>query len=255
MDLQDFANIYLTSRHKKDYREAKPYPHIVLDDFLRTEVIDEIEIPKPDSRWYMYDSAFEKKYATDRFEVMPNTVCKLLMLMNSQPFVNWLEELTGIQGLIGDHTLRGGGIHSIPSGGFLRPHKDFNIHPKLGIYRRVNVILYLNRNWHREWGGGLELWSSDMKLLEKVIEPVVNRMVIFDTAGDHYHGHSEPLACPETRRRISIALYFYTAKPAPGQEDISAHSTKFQLRPGDPKTPEILELIEKRNAGRLASNI
>lgn len=254
MDIFNYINCPVEDAHIEEYKNGVPFKHIVIDDFLKHEILDVLETPVPNEHWYKYENSLEKKFATDKANVIPPNLYKMLMIFNSSPFITWLEELTGIQGLIPDPHLRGGGIHCIKRGGLLKPHQDFNIHERLGLYRRLNMILYLNSGWKKEWGGQLELWDSSMQILVQSILPTYNRCVIFDTAGKNYHGHSNPLQCPPDKMRISLALYYYTSKPGPEQET-APHSTKFQLRPGDPKTPEILELIERRNRSRLASNV
>ena len=78
-----------------------------------------------------------------------------------------LEELTGIKNLIADKTLYGGGLHQVERGGKLDIHADFNIHKKFKWHRRVNLILYLNKNWKPEYNGYLELWDKDMKIIKE----------------------------------------------------------------------------------------
>lgn len=137
------------------------------------------------------------------------TATKLAVQEASGPaFLEWLEEVTGEKSLIPDPYLMGGGMHSIRTGGFLKIHADFNWHPKLHLYRRLNVLLYLNE-WHSAWGGHLELWKQDA--CAKKVAPERNTMVVFTTDDASFHGHPEPLACPDYITRDSIALYYYSA--------------------------------------------
>ena len=153
--------------------------------------------------------------------------------MNSPGFVSWLEDLTGIAGLQPDHSLAGGGIHQIRRGGFLKVHTDFNWHAGLQLHRRVNVLLYLNEDWQAEWGGALELWKPDMSACGALILPLLNRLVIFSTTDESYHGHPDPLACPEGVSRNSIALYYYAAEPAPARAFGQSQMTNYRPRPGE----------------------
>lgn len=255
MKLHDFITCPADRHHIEEYKQAQPFPHIIIDDFLTSDVLNRLVIPDVTPNWYKYDNEFEKKRATDKMSVMGTSVSALMMFFNSQIFVDWIEKLTGINGIIVDPHFRGGGIHAIEPQGMLSVHKDFNIHEKLQVFRRINMIIYLNKNWSTFWGGELELWNKEMTAKIKSIDPIWNRAVIFDTSGDNYHGHPNPLKCPEDRKRVSLAWYAYTSKPAPGQEMVKPHSTKFQLRPFDEKTPETLKLLELRNRGRLASNV
>jgi hypothetical protein len=105
-------------------------------------------------------------------------------------------------------------------------HRDFRAHSKTGLNHRVNVLLYLNRVWPLEYGGGLELWPPDMRAVAKVIQPVANTLVIFETHDQTLHGFPDPVACPEGDARLSLACYFYTsavrAQPVPLRRPIWA---------------------------------
>ena len=151
-------------------------------------------------------------------------------MLNSSYFLTFLERLTGVDGLIADAHLRGGGLHEIRRGGKLDVHADFNYHKRIKLYRRLNLLLYLNQGWDEDWGGHLELWSRDMTRCVQRIAPVFNRAVIFDTSSHSYHGHPEPLECPETTSRKSMALYYYTVD-CPDDSDEAPHTTVFQHVP------------------------
>jgi hypothetical protein len=116
-------------------------------------------------------------------------------------------------------------------GGNLEVHVDFNRHNKLKLDRRINVLIYLNKNWKEEYGGHFELWNRDMSAAGQKILPLFNRCAIFSTTSYSYHGHPTPLACPPDRTRKSMATYYYT-NGRPEEEDTGDHTTLFQTRPG-----------------------
>ena len=195
------------------YGSASPFPHVVLDDFLPEQALDAVlaEFPRPgEADWFAFDSPLERKLATKEDTPMGPATRNLLGELNSAAFIDFLERLTGIDGLVPDPHLVGGGLHQIERGGHLKVHADFNLHPRTGLERRLNVLLYLNRGWKEEYGGALELWSRDMQSCEARILPLFNRCVVFSTTSTSYHGHPEPLACPEGETRKSIALYYYS---------------------------------------------
>lgn len=236
---------------------TSPFPYWVSDNALQTEMAHGIfyELTKlePTDKWYKYDNVFERKYANDKLEEMPIKTKTFLEICNSKDFVSSIERLTGIENLVTDHTYRGGGIHLIGYDGKLDLHKDFSKHPSLGLIRRLNVLIYFNKNWEPSWGGELELWSKDMSKCEVKIEPIFNRMVIFETP-DAPHGHPNPWKAPNSIYRKSLALYYYKA---PTIEDLQKEhlSTQFLKKPDEQTTPEIEALREKRNKGRLSSNV
>ena len=142
--------------------------------------------------------------------------------------MKFLEGLTGIEGLIPDPYFVGGGFHETKNGGHLSIHADFNYHKVLKLERRINVLIYLNKDWQEEFGGQLELWNSNMSEKVKTVSPVFNRAVVFNTTGESFHGQPEPIQHPEGISRRSIALYYYTAT---WSDELRSRTTQFKARP------------------------
>jgi Rps23 Pro-64 3,4-dihydroxylase Tpa1-like proline 4-hydroxylase len=220
----------LAAAKRARYAGASPFPHIVFDDFLPESVVDDVvaEFPSPEGEtWLRFESENERKLASRQDTQLGEVTRQLMAEFNSAAFVDFLAELTGISGLVADPHFEGGGLHQIVPGGHLAVHVDFNQHPVTRLDRRLNVLLYLNRDWEPEWGGALELWSRDMRRCEQRIEPLFNRLVVFSTTETSFHGHPTPLACPEDRTRRSLALYYYSrGRPEEGSSAQStAHNT------------------------------
>ena len=116
----------------------------------------------------------------------------------------------------------------IPRGGKLGVHIDFSRALfDNSKYRRLNVLLYLNENWQREWEGALELWNkrpADGGQCVKRVYPTFNKIVIFGTSKNSWHGHPTPLNCPEGEYRKSLATYYYSSQPG---DDLEEHSTIY----------------------------
>lgn len=215
---------------QSEYTTAEPFPHIVLDGLFDAADLDAVlrEFPSPDEmKWMRFDNPLEKKlgffYATS---TISDTVRRFLDAMNSFEMLLFLEALTGIEGLIPDPYFGGGGLHQIEPGGFLKIHADFNVHPKLKLDRRLNMLIYLNRDWREEYGGHLELWDAEMRKCRNRILPLFNRTVVFSTSDRSYHGHPHPLTSPPGVTRKSVSLYYYTAG-RPEEERSAAHDTIF----------------------------
>jgi Rps23 Pro-64 3,4-dihydroxylase Tpa1-like proline 4-hydroxylase len=220
---------------KVKYQGALPFPHIVFDNFFDDAVLNKVisEFPeKNDIDWKNYYDGNQVKLANENEINMGVFTRYFLYCLNSSMFLTFLEKLTGIPNLISDPYFRGGGLHNIPKGGKLGVHIDFNKHQKYNLDRRLNLLIYLNKEWKEEFGGHIELWDQEMtKCVTKVL-PIFNRMVIFTTTSTSFHGHPEPLNCPQGKSRKSLALYYYTT----GHEDeevVPSHSTLFQIRPGE----------------------
>lgn len=220
---------------RDDWEGSSPFPHIVADGLIDPDVLHLVagEFPEPEQiRWQQFDRPTELKLANADMSLMGPTTRRLLNELNSQVFISFLEAVTGIDGLIPDPHLEGGGLHQIRRGGFLKVHADFNRHDKLKLDRRLNVLIYLNDDWAESYGGELELWDREMTACAKRIAPQFNRMVVFATTDFSYHGHPEPLTCPPERARRSLALYYYT-NGRPSDEVTAPHTTLFRKRPTD----------------------
>jgi hypothetical protein len=93
------------------------------------------------------------------------------------------------------------------------------MHKRLPLERRINVLVYLNRDWQHDWGGQLELHSNDELTnpahKEVQIEPIFNRTVIFSTP-NALHGHRRPVACPPNRARLLFSCFYFTVPPLLG---------------------------------------
>jgi Rps23 Pro-64 3,4-dihydroxylase Tpa1-like proline 4-hydroxylase len=225
------------------YQHAEPFPHIVIEDFLRAEYVQALlpHFPVPKVRSGQEDRSadmadgkpaqFRKRWIS-REHAVDVAIRRLYWELNASPFVRLLESMTGIDGLLPDPYLLGGGIHQTEAGGFLRVHADFNRHPKLNLDRRLNLLIYFNEDWPEEYEGNLELWSPDLNQCVQSIAPLAGRCVIFSTTSTSWHGHPTPLACPPERTRKSLALYYYT-NGRPEHENAEGHDTLWQNLPGE----------------------
>jgi Rps23 Pro-64 3,4-dihydroxylase Tpa1-like proline 4-hydroxylase len=217
---------------RAQYQAARPFPHIVLDSFFDPQLLDVVltEFPKPEQiRWQKFDNEREIKLASASEGAFGPCTRLLLYHLNSITFLEFLTEVTGIDDLIPDPRFDGGGLHQIVRGGKLGVHADFNKHSRYRLDRRLNLLLYLNREWREEYGGHLELWNRDVSACEARILPVFNRVMIFGTTDYTYHGHPNPLNCPESMTRKSLALYYFS-NGRPAEEVSGEHSTMFRER-------------------------
>ncbi len=225
----------LAEQLEPGYRAAEPFPHAVIDEFLPSDVVRRIagEFPSPESiAWRRADRYVETKLSTEDEEAFPLFTRQVMYAFNSSIFTEFLETLTGIRGLIPDPHFRGGGLHQIRRSGKLGVHADFNYYERLGLHRRINALLYLNDEWKEEYGGHLEFWDREMKHRVQRVAPILNRCVIFNTTDDSFHGHPEPLQCPESVTRKSLAFYYYSADRPKGERS-APHTTLFRKRPGE----------------------
>ena len=211
-----------------NYTKSKPFPNIVVDNFIDNTVAMQCfkELKETDywvtedtSNAYMAPHQVSKWFtpwdadSIKQLQYVTPTVHNTIQYFNSKLFLSYLEDLTGIQGLMGDPGFSGGGAHKIRTGGKLSLHVDFNIHSETKRFRVLNLLLYLNPQWEKEWEGALELWDLDNKKLSDKIYPIFNRAVIFTLSDKSVHGHPVPLKTPEGIERYSLALYYYIEEP------------------------------------------
>jgi Rps23 Pro-64 3,4-dihydroxylase Tpa1-like proline 4-hydroxylase len=226
----------LADQHREAYSSGLPFPHIVMDRFLPENVLDEIleEFPSPkDIDWYDRKVSQQPGKLESRSETQFGAKTRhLLSQFNSGVFVAFLESLTGIQGIIPDPHYFGGGLHSIQRGGLLKVHADFTWYERLKIDRRLNLLVFLNKDWPEEYGGHFQLWDESMTECRKKVLPLFNRCVVFSTSEKSYHGHPDPLSCPEDRTRKSLALYYYTVG-RDEKDTARTIETLWQDRPGN----------------------
>jgi len=222
----------LARQHRADFESAAPFPHVVLDDFLPIEIADPVvaEFANHESDWAHYHHYNQRKLAITQLDGMGPRTRALVEALQSEDFVHFIEQVTGLEGLFADPHLDGAGMHKTLPGGHLNMHTDFLSHPKHEDWsRQINLLLYFNPDWKEEWKGNLEFWNRDVKQCVQSIMPQFNRCVIFQTSEISYHGHPHPLACPEGTSRNSIALYYFQQSSV----KLQLNPTTYHSRPGD----------------------
>lgn len=211
----------------EQYANAKPFPHIVIDNFLSDTTLNTVLTELQNyQHWHTDKTDYVKGYQVNKFytpsaesdvleslsELKQNAPVTMNVLdyLKTRETLDFLENLTQIKGLLGDNDWLGGGVHKITKGGKLGVHADFNVHWKMNVHRRLNLLIYLNKDWKKEYNGYLELWEKDMSRCSVMIKPVFNRAVIFNITDDAFHGHPVPLNTPADVARYSLAMYYYT---------------------------------------------
>ncbi len=213
------------------YQSAEPYHHGCIDNFLPEEVLNKVlqdleTLPEAEEGYSRAQENLKFSYIPER---LPHYTKNLFYAFNSRPFILFLEQMTGIKGLIPDPYFMGAGIHKTLNGGHLDIHADFNLHGPMQVERRLNVLIYLNHDWKEEYGGCFEVWDKAMTQKMASFVPTYNRMVCFSTGSDTFHGNPEPVNHPNGEARQSIALYYYTATWDATRKE---HTTLFKPRPG-----------------------
>lgn len=206
-----------------DFRDAKPFPWTFAPtgDFDLSKVAAEFESSTV-VEWKQFQHKRERKLSCNDRRMFGKETCRAVDWFNGDQFLTYLREISGIEDIMPDPSLRGAGMHMIERGGKLDVHVDFNHHKELNATRRLNLILFLNDHWKDEWGGHLDLWSDDGTEYVR-ISPTLGTCVLFEASETSWHGHPLPLDCPEGVRRKSLALYYYS----PGMPE-RKHGTVFR---------------------------
>lgn len=227
------------------YKNADPFPYVVIDNFLNDHLANMIlgEVKKYqhwnyDEEEHTIKGQRNKYYAPSPLTPLLESSINNLKLhtpltwftlnyLKSKKVLNFLENITEIYDLKNDNDWLGGGLHKTINNGKLAIHADFNVHWKLNLHRRLNMLIYLNKDWKSEYNGNLELWDKNCQHCVRQIEPIFNRAVIFRITDDAFHGHPIPLNVPEEVARYSIAMYYYT-DDRPESEKSEPHAVEWK---------------------------
>ncbi len=237
---------------REKVRGATPFPSFCIDGFLDDAFAEQVLGSFPSfeeaSKLGRSFSAVNEKgkiQITDSSK-FAGPVAELNRALASPEFLELLSYVFDIPNLLADSELVGGGIHQTGPRGLLDVHVDFNYIEDRRLHRRLNILIYFNKDWRPEWGGNIELWDKDVKVCHHSFSPVFNRCVVFQTNEISYHGVTA-VNCPEGRSRKSFAAYYYTAE-APEGWDGSVHTTSFRARPNEVLKGSVLMPLER--AGR-----
>ncbi len=226
-------------RYHEQYSNAEPFPSISFQNFFNEDMLNQVLEEFPDltkKENIHFNNPNEKKLATRGEHTFGPKLKALMHFMNSQPMLEFLQTLTNIEEtLLPDPYFEGGGCHESKAGGLLKVHADFNKHRLTGLDRRLNVLIYLNKDWKDEYGGHFELWNKDMTQCVKKVRPDFNTLAMFSTTDFSYHGLPDPITCPPDRSRKSLALYYYSNGRPDSElsERGAAINTKFVDRKGN----------------------
>jgi len=238
----------LALKNRKKYVRSKPFPHIYFDNFLPRKLAITLskEYPKiknVDKNWRVHKNENVDRYFLEDSSLYKKNLKIFSMLVNSRKFLLFLETLTGVSSILPDPFFIGGGAMTTGKGGFLNIHADFNYHHKLQSWRKINALFYLTPNWKKNWGGNLEFWSKNKKKKITEIEPLFNRVVIFNTTSKSFHGQPKPINCPKNiSRNVFSAFYYSNIKDKDSLSE--PHFTRYSIK-NNPYARNILKNYKK----------
>lgn len=223
---------------RRQFEAATPFRHVAIDDFLETPTCEALLRDFPafrDERATNEMGHVGRKAVVENVAAISADYRRFYAYINSAPFLAVMSELTGIPDLIADDTLFGGGTHENRSGQALDVHVDFNVDERRMLHRRINLLVYLNKEWEEAWGGSIELHSDPRNPdLDRVTAflPLFNRALIFETNERSWHGFRRIALPPgkEQLSRKSFSIYLYT-KERPVDEIVAPHTTFYVPQP------------------------
>lgn len=241
---------------------SEPFNHIVIDDFLDQDCAEEIykSFPTDFDNWYKYWNPIEVKYTNNNLETFDKSIQEYFKKMESDECISIFSKLSEINNLESDPTLHGSGLHAHPNKGRLGLHLDYEKHPKLeNKQRRLNIILFMTKNWKEEWNGANELWDKDVTECKVKTFPKFNRAIIFKTNEFSWHGLPEIINCPDGVYRKSLAYYYLSSlESKPKESKYGAgksgyrEKASFIKRPCDPYDERIEKLYKIRPFRRIS---
>ena len=210
----------------KRFAAARPFPHLVESRVFKQRLLHEVL-----EGWPADGEGWIKHRSTKRAFPGCEGRYGVFDVLSSPEFMSELERVTGVRRLVYDLSLSGGGLHETFIGGALPVHVDFNVLEVEGrrLYRRVNLLLFLNETWHDAWGGHCELWREGRggpKRRHVAVTPEMGSCLVFEASDHSWHGQPGKVVCPRGLSRRSLACYYYTEDPPPGVH-VVPHSTVY----------------------------
>jgi hypothetical protein len=190
------------------YLAAQPFPHLIIDNFCDEEKLNRAYIAIPELNNKSRDYAFaNNKFEKSNYKVICQELEDLYNDLSSERFNKILSFIIAKNTFV-DPKNFGGGLHQGKKNSFLDMHLDFNYHPlNKNWYRELNLLLYLNKDWKKEYGGELKI--KDLRTNdESELEIPFNRLIIQQCGPYTLHGY-DMTNFPEGKYRTSIATYAY----------------------------------------------
>lgn len=257
--MHNYININKLKKSLVNFKRHRPFSVAVVDGFFNKKIINALhkEFPKYNfNEFYKYNNPVENKKALNNWNSFPSKTYEVFNFLNSQKFVENLSRYTKIKKLFPDIGLHGGGWHAMGKNGKLNPHLDYSIHPKLKLKRKLNLIIFLNKNWKKHWGGKTQFYTHDKtgnshSRVFKEVLPKFNRAVLFDTSKNSWHAVSK-VNCSKKNFRKSLAIYYLTN---PTKKTNKRKKALYSLFDHQKKNKKLVKFVERRSKEKSASKV
>jgi hypothetical protein len=159
----------------------KPWPHFIIDEFLGdAEFARLVAAAKRPSREFEIEPGDEHQVEFSLLEDI-----ELAKNFISIEFVKLLRRLTGVWCYLGE--------------GYVQVRRatpetpEFPVHVDSGGPRSFVAIHYVSPDWSPTHGGGLRMHAAKTGLAASTVDPIPNRLVVFEAAPDHWHSVEKTL--------------------------------------------------------------
>lgn len=227
---------------KQQYESGIPCKHIVLPNFLDEQFATSLyeNFPKMDLLNVKRKSINENKKEDYHFERFHPDFLKIKNALADPTFIKIVETITGLKDIVTTNDALGAGVHQGANGSYVDVHIDSNFNPMENLWRRLNLLIYLNKDWKPEYGGDLELWNKEMTTCVTKVPCDFNRAVIFLTDETSPHGYGK-ITVPEGETRKSFYTYYSTVT----DKNFKYVDSHFIARPDDALGKKIATSIKE----------
>jgi len=195
----------------EQYRYTPPYPTLHLDNFLSLDVSQKLyEESKtiPSKYWSTFTRAGSYMEECNDLEEAP-VARSVVSALHSKPFLKWLSKVCDVKHILPDPYLTGAGYMKSYTGDSLKIHTDFNWNEECQTHRALSLIIYCTPDWDPNWHGDLQFWDFDKKKKVASYPPKMGNVVIWKYHKRGFHGHPNPITCPEDKFRVGFRLFYY----------------------------------------------
>ena len=207
------------SHFKSNFFNSKPFPHLVLDDFIDPEYFSELNRILKNGKIDLgknFNSEVEKNKSISLNSTLPITLKNVINHLNSEEWLHNLHKLSEIPEIFpvtSDNKVVAN-YHEITKNGNLAPHVDHSHEPSIKKPHVINIIVYLSDDWKIEYGGNTLFFDKKGKNIEKKIEYKKNRAVIFLHTPYSFHGVEKISENSQvTRKTIYVDYYSNVSQP------------------------------------------
>lgn len=238
---------------RNSFLNAQPFEHLIIDNFLEESYAEKISnlFPNLDDLWHKYENPIEVKYTYDDINFLDIELKNYFYYLSTEEVINLIKSISNINNLEYDNYLHGAGLHLHPRYGRLNLHLDYEKHIYSGKERRLNIILFMNKEWDKNWNGANELWNTDVTKCIVKTEVKFNRAILFKTNDISWHGVPDIIKCPNNIFRKTIAFYFVSELNSEKSEEQYRKKAKFIKRPQESYNENIQKLYDIRPTRRI----